>query len=89
MRQEAADDIIKGLTVTAEFANLKLYQRIRNTRLFEIGKNFFVRINRPSPTDTDGKMTLVGKLASCQSAYAELLAEIIHQKTTSLKTRAN
>jgi hypothetical protein len=89
MRQEAADDIIKGLTVTAEFANLKLYQRIRNTRLFEIGKKFFVRINRPSPTDTDGKMTLVGKLASCQSAYAELLAEIIHQKTTSLKTRAN
>jgi hypothetical protein len=74
MRQEAADDIIRGLTVTTEFANLKLSKRIRNTRLFEIGKKFFVRINRPSPTD--GKMTLVGKLNSCQSAYTELLAEL-------------
>lgn len=78
MRQAAADDIIRGLTITAEFVNLKLSKRIRNVRLFEIGKKFFVRINRPSPSDSNGKMTLTGKLTSCQSAYAELLAEIIH-----------
>ena len=75
-RQAAADDIVRGLTVTAEFYNLNVSQRIRNPRVLEIGKKNFVRINRPSPLTSNGRMTLTGKLSSCQSAYAQLLAEI-------------
>lgn len=75
MRQAAANDIIRGLTVITEFSNLQLFNRIKNMRLNEIGRKFYVRINRTSSSDGSGKFTLVGKMSSCQSAYAELLAE--------------
>jgi hypothetical protein len=71
VRQAAADDIVGGLTVTAEFSNSKLPKRIKNFRLNEIGRQYFVRINRPS--DNNGMITLTGRLSSCQSAYAEIM----------------
>ncbi|EFX83645.1 hypothetical protein DAPPUDRAFT_239731 [Daphnia pulex] len=76
VRQAAADDIIGGLTVTAEFPNSKLPKRIKNFRLNEIGRKYFVRINRPS--DNNGNITLTGRLSSCQSAYAEIMGEKIN-----------
>ncbi|EFX62759.1 hypothetical protein DAPPUDRAFT_269774 [Daphnia pulex] len=76
VRQAAADDIVGGLTVTAEFSNTKLPKRIKNFRLNEIGRKYFVRINRPS--DNNGMITLTGRLSSCQSAYAEIMGEAIN-----------
>ncbi|EFX65687.1 hypothetical protein DAPPUDRAFT_332940 [Daphnia pulex] len=77
MRKAAADNIIRGLTVVTECSNFQLLKMIKNFRLNEVGRKFFVRINRTFASDgISGKMTLIGRLASCQSAYAELLAEV-------------
>jgi hypothetical protein len=76
VRQAAADDVIDGLTVTAEFPNSKLLKRIKTFRLHEIGRKYFVRINRPS--DINGMITLTGRLDSCQSAYAEIMGKEIY-----------
>jgi hypothetical protein len=75
VRQAAADDVIDGLTVTAEFPNSKLLKRIKNFRLHEICRKYFVRINRPS--DINEMITLTGRLDSCQSAYAEIMGQDI------------
>lgn len=86
MRKAAADDIIRGLTVVTECSNHQLFNRIKNFRLNEVGRKFFVRINRTFASDgISGKMTLIGRLASCQSAYAELLAEIDVSQTKQKK----
>jgi hypothetical protein len=77
MRKAAANDIIRGLTVITECSNFQLFKRIKNYRLYEIGREHFVRINRTFAADgISGKMTIIGRLSSCQSAYAELLAEV-------------
>ncbi|EFX82340.1 hypothetical protein DAPPUDRAFT_241462 [Daphnia pulex] len=76
VRQAAADDVVDGLTVTAEFPNSKLLKRIKTFRLHEIGRKYFVRINRPS--DINGMITLTGRLGSCQSAYAEMMGQEIN-----------
>jgi hypothetical protein len=77
MRKAAANDIIRGLTVITECSNFQLFKRIKNCRLYEIGREHFVRINRTLAADgISGKMTIIGRLSSCQSAYAELLAEV-------------
>lgn len=77
VRQAAANDVISGITITAEFCNLELFNRIKIKRQNDIGRKFYVRINRQSEgSDFNGKFVLTGKLSSCQSAYAALLAEL-------------
>ncbi|EFX77358.1 hypothetical protein DAPPUDRAFT_106232 [Daphnia pulex] len=76
VRQATTDDIVRGLTVTAEFPNSKLPKRIKNIRLDEIGRKYFVRINRPS--DNNGNITLTGRLSRSQSAYAEIMGKEIY-----------
>ncbi len=50
VRQATTEDIVRGLTVTSEFPNSKLLKRIKNFRLDEIGRKYFVRINDPPIT---------------------------------------
>lgn len=86
MRKAAAQDIIRGLTVITECSNLQLFKRIQNYRLYDVGKKHFVRINRTVNSDgIGGKMTIIGRLSSCQSAYAELLAESTYQNEEKTK----
>jgi polyribonucleotide nucleotidyltransferase len=86
MRKAAADDIIRGLTVVTNCSNLQLLKRIKNFRLYEVGKKYYVMINRTFASDgISGKTTLIGRLASCQSAYVELLAEIDVSQTKQKK----
>jgi hypothetical protein len=68
---------MRGLTVISKCSNLQLLNQIKKAKLNEVGRKFYiyVRLNRTVSSDGSGKMTLIGKLASCQSAYAELLAE--------------
>ncbi|EFX70526.1 hypothetical protein DAPPUDRAFT_328104 [Daphnia pulex] len=89
MRKAAADNIIRGLTVVTECSNFQLLKMIKNFRLYEIGRKHYVRINRTFASDgTSGKMTLIGRLSSCQSAYAELLAEVNVSSSIKQKKRA-
>ncbi len=76
MLQEAADDIIQGLTVTTECCNLKQINRISSTRLKKICLTHFVKIRRSLPNDSDQKVTIIGKLNNCQSAYGVLVNEL-------------
>lgn len=86
MRQAAANEIVRGLTVVTECSNYQLLNRIKNFKLNEIGRKYFVRINRSFASDgSSGKMTLIGKLGSCQSAYADLLAELNVSQTKQTK----